>query len=109
MAFLLLLFVTCVLLLAFVVLSGTAMESDTAGGWPTKGLIYVRSASQITATSDHLKDLTSEAELVTETLNLARIREIKSRRLKHALISVFVFYGSSLVTLLLIRNCGATG
>src|SRR5262244_3056696 len=41
MAFLLLLFVTCVLLLAFVVLSGTAMESDTAGGWPTKGLIYV--------------------------------------------------------------------
>jgi len=74
MAFLLLLFVTCVLLLAFVVLAGTAMESETTVGWPTKGLIYVRSASQITATSDRLKDLTSEAELVTETLNVARIR-----------------------------------
>jgi len=108
MAFLLL-FVTCVLLLAFVVLPGTAMESETIGGWSTKGLIYVRSASQITATSDRLKDLTSEAELVTETLNLARIREIKSRRLKYALGSVFVFYGSAVVAFLLMRNCGATG
>src|SRR5262249_58170769 len=78
MAFLLLLFVTCVLLLAFVVLSGTAMESDTTGGWSTNGLISVRSAIQITATSGRLKDLTSEGAVVKETRNFHRFPGIKT-------------------------------
>ena len=59
--------------------------------------------------TERLKDLTIEVELAAETLKLAYIREIKSRRFKNALKSVFVFYAWAVVAFLLLRNCGAAG
>ena len=50
-----------------------------------------------------------EAELAAETLKLAAIREIKSRRFRRALIATIVFYTGVVISLLLLRNCGAGG
>ena len=100
------LFATSIVMLALVVLPFGAIPSKGTA-WPTKGFIYVGNASQITASmrTDRLDDITSEAALAEEALNLARIRETKSRRLKHALRAVFVFYAWAVVTFLLLRNC----
>jgi len=49
--------------------------------------------------------LTVEEELAAETLKLAYIREIKSRRFKTALKAVVVFYAWALVAFLLLRSC----
>ena len=103
---LLLLFAASIMMLALVVLPFGAIPSKAAA-WPTKGLIYVGNASQITASvrTDRLKDVTNEVELAEETLNLARIRGTKSRRFKHALRAVFVFYAWAIVTFLVLRDC----
>jgi hypothetical protein len=57
------------------------------------------------ASTGHIESLTSEVELAAETLNLARLRDTKSRRFKHALRFAFVFYGWSVVSFLMLRNC----
>jgi hypothetical protein len=110
-AVMLALFVTSIFLFASVILPVGATQSDSNGGWPTKGLIYVGNASQITASlyTSSLKELASEAELAAEILKLTRIREIKSRRFKYALRSACVFYVWGVVAFLQLRNCGATG
>ena len=46
-----------------------------------------------------------EEELAAETLKLAYIREIKSRRFKTALKSVIIFYSWVIITFALLRNC----
>jgi hypothetical protein len=110
-AVLLVLFVATVLLFGFVIWPVTLTQSKLTGGWQTKGLFYVGDPNQLTASlyTDRLKDLEIEVELAAETLKLAYIREIKSRRFKHALKSVFVFYAWAVVAFLLLRNCGAAG
>jgi hypothetical protein len=110
-AVLLVLFVTTVLLFGYVIWPVTLTQSKLTGGWQTKGLFYVGDPNQLTASlyTDRLKYLVVEAELAAETLKLAYIREIKSRRFKHALQSVLVFYVWAVMTFLLLRNCGATG
>ena len=110
-AVLLCLFVTTVLLFGFVIWPVSLTQSKLTGGWQTKGLFYVGDPNQLTASlyADRLKDLTIEVELAAETLKLAYIREIKSRRFRHALMSVFVFYAWAVVAFLLLRNCGAAG
>jgi hypothetical protein len=108
---LLLLFVTTVLLFGFVIWPVTLTQSRLTGGWQTKGLFYVADPNKLTAGTytERLKDLKIEDELAAETLKLAYIREIKNRRFKHALKSVFVFYAWAVVAFLLLRNCGAAG
>ena len=108
---LLVLFVATVLLFGFVIWPVTLTQSKLTGGWQTKGLFYVGDPNQLTASlyTDRLKHLSIESELAAETLKLAYIREIKSRRFKHALISVFVFYAWAVAAFLLLRNCGAAG
>jgi|SRR6476646_184589 len=103
---LLLLFATSIVMLALVVLPFGAIPSK-ASAWPTRGFIYVGNASQITASmrTDRLDDVTSEAALAEEMLSLARTREIKSRRLKHAMRAVLVFYAWAVLTFLLLRGC----
>jgi hypothetical protein len=105
-AILLLLFAASISMLALVFLPFGAISAKAAA-WPTKGFIYVGNASQITASlnTDRLLDVISEADLVEETLNLARIRETKSRRFKHALRAILVFYLWAVVAFLLLRNC----
>jgi hypothetical protein len=107
-AILLALLVATILLLGYVIWPVTLTPSKLTGGWQTKGLFYVGDPNQLTASlyADRLKDLTIEAELAAETLKLAYIREIKSRRFKHALISAVVFYAWVIVSFLLLRNCG---
>src|SRR5689334_3828793 len=98
-AVLLCLFVTTVLLFGLVIWPVSLTQSKLTGGWQTKGLFYVGDPNQLTASlyADRLKDLTIEVELAAETLKLAYIREIKSRRFRHALMSVFVFYAWAVV------------
>ena len=43
--------------------------------------------------------------LAAETLQLARVREIKNRRFKHALRLAFGFYAWSVAVFLMLRNC----
>ena len=107
-AILLALLVATILLLGYVIWPVTLTPSKLTGGWQTKGLFYVGDPTQLTASmySERLKDLTVEAELAAETLKLAYIREIKSRRFKHALISAVVFYAWVIVSFVLLRNCG---
>ncbi len=52
-----------------------------------------------------LKGLEIESELAAETLKLASIREIKSRRFKYALVSTVVFYAAVVLTFLVLRSC----
>ena len=106
-AILLALLVGTILLLGYVIWPVTLAPAQLTGGWQTKGLFYVADPNQLTARlyTDRLKDLTIEEELAAETLKLAYIREIKSRRFKNALKSVVVFYAWAVVTFLLLRNC----
>jgi hypothetical protein len=104
---LLALFVATVLLLAFVMLPAAAAQPTPTGAWPKKALFAAGDPNRIAASSyaDHIKSLTSEVELAAETLNLARLREAKSRRFKHALRLAFVFYAWSVAAFLMLRNC----
>jgi|RhiMethySRZTD1v2_1073278.scaffolds.fasta_scaffold88168_4 hypothetical protein len=43
-------------------------------------------------------------ELAAETLQLARVREIKNHRFKHALRLAFAFYAWSVAVFLILRN-----
>jgi len=109
-AILLMLFVATVLLLAFVfIVPVTSMRPKATGGWPKKGLFSAGDPNLVAAglPADRIGSPTSEVELAAETLDLAHVREIKSRRFKHALRSVFVFYAWSVATFLMLRNCGA--
>jgi hypothetical protein len=111
-AVLVLLFVATVLLFGFVIWPVTLRTSSgLAGTWETKGLFYVGDPNRLTASlyTDRLKSLAIEAELAAETLKLAAIREIKSRRFRRALVATIVFYSGAVITLLLLRNCGAGG
>jgi hypothetical protein len=101
------LFVATVLLLASVMLPAVAGQSAPAGTWPKKALFAAGDPNRITANSysDHFETLTSEVELAAEILNLARLRETKSRRFKHALRLAFIFYGWSVSAFLMLRNC----
>ena len=103
------LFLATVLLFGYVIWPVTLTQSRLIGSWQAKGLFYVADPTQLTANlyADRLKDLVIEDELAAETLKLAYIREIKSRRFKKALISVVVFYSWAGVTFLLLRNCAA--
>ena len=103
------LFLATVLLFGYVIWPVTLTQSRLLGSWQARGLFYVADPTQLTANlyADRLKDLVIEDELAAETLKLAYIREIKSRRFKKALISVVVFYSWAGVTFLLLRNCAA--
>ena len=108
-AVLVVMFVMTVVLFAFVILPAGSMQPKPTRDWPRKGLFSVGDPNQI-ATGLHasrFEDLTSESDLVVETLTLARVREIKGRRFKHALASVLMFYVWAVATFLLLRNCGA--
>jgi hypothetical protein len=106
-AVLLVLLVGTILLFGFVIWPVTLGAARLTGGWQTKGLFYVADPSQLTATqyTDRLRDLTIEEELAAETLKLAYIREIKSRRFKNALKAVVVFYAWAVLAFLLLRSC----
>src|SRR5262249_3884693 len=102
---LLVLFVTTVLLFAYVIWPGALTQSNLTGMWESKGLVYVGDPTQLSARlySYRLKDLAIETELAGETLKLAAIREIKGRRFRSALIAAVVFYWAAVVTFLLFR------
>jgi hypothetical protein len=106
---LLALFLATVLLFGYVIWPVTLVQSRAASGWRSKGLFYVADPNQLTASQyvDRLKGAVIEEELAAETLKLAYIREIKSRRFRNALRSVVVFYAWAAVTFLLLRNCAA--
>jgi len=106
-AVLLVLLVVTILLFGYVIWPMTLAPARLTGGWHSKGLFYVADPSRLTASqyTDHLKDLAVEEELAAETLKLAYIREIKSRRFKNALKSAVVFYAWAVVAFLLLRNC----
>src|SRR5215468_7502549 len=104
---LLALLVGTVLLFGYVIWPVTLAPAKLTGGWQTRGLFYVADPNQLTASqyTERLKDLTVEEELAAETLKLAYIREIKSRRFKTALKAVVVFYAWALLAFLLLRSC----
>lgn len=105
---LLVMFVTTVVLYGFVIWPVRLAPDQLTGGWQTKGLFYVGDPNVLTASlyAYRLKGLAIETELAAETLKLASIREIKSRRFKHALVSTVVFYAAVVMSFLLLRNCG---
>lgn len=106
---LLLMFVTTVMLFGFVIWPVALTESRLTGMWESKGLFYVGDPNQLTASlyTFRLQGLAIETELAAETLKLASIREIKSRRFRHALVATVVFYAGVVVSFLLLRNCAA--
>ena len=106
-AVLLVLLVITILLFGYVIWPVTLTQSRLTGGWQTKGLFYVGDPNQLTASlyADRLRGLAIESELAAETLKLAYIREIKSRRFKNALKSAVVFYAWVVLCFLLLRNC----
>ena len=108
-AMLLVLFCATVLLFALVLLPGTSAQPKPTGGWSRKALFTAGDPNAIAASlyADRIRSLASEGELAAETLALAHIREIKSRRFQHALRSIFVFYAWFVATFLMLRNCGA--
>src|SRR5262249_43967018 len=110
-AILFVLLVVTILLFGYVIWPVTVKQSRVTGGWDTKGLFYVGNPNQLSARlyTDRLKGLTIEVELAAETLKLAYIREIKSRRFKNALKSVVVFYAWVTLCYLFLRNCGSGG
>lgn len=103
------LFVATVLLFGYVIWPVTLTQARLTGGWQTKGLFYVGDPNQLTASlyAERLRGVMIEEELAAETLKLAYIREMKSRRFKNALKSVVVFYAWVVVAFLLLRNCAA--
>ena len=103
-------FVTAVMLFGLVILSASPPPGQLSGGWQSKGLFYVGDPNQLTASlvAYRLKGLATETELAAETLKLAANRNIKSRYLKHALVSSAVFYAAFVVSFLLLKTCSAT-
>jgi hypothetical protein len=110
-AILILLLLTSVLLFGYVIWPVKLGRPQLAGGWQNSGLFYVADPEHLTASTylDRLNGLAVEAELAAETLKLAYIRDIKSRRFKNALLSVALFYAWTAACFLLARNCGAGG
>jgi len=110
-AILIVLLLTSVLLFGYVIWPVRLTRPRLTGGWQNSGLFYVADPEHLTASmySDRLNGLAIEAELAGETLKLAYIRDIKSRRFKNALLSVVIFYAWVLACFLLARNCGAAG
>jgi len=106
-AVLLVLLVVTILLFGYVIWPVTLAPAKLTGGWQTRGLFYVADPNQLSASqyTERLKDLTVEEELAAETLKLAYIREIKSRRFKTALKAVVIFYAWALLAFLLLRSC----
>ena len=106
-ALLMVMLLTTVLLFAFVLWPVAAARPTPSSSWPRKGLFTVGEPNQIATglQAGRFEHLAIEADLVVETLNLARIREIKNRRFKHALTSVLVFYVWTMATFLLLRSC----
>jgi hypothetical protein len=104
---LLALFVATVLLFVLVMLPAAAAQPAPTGAWPKKALFVAGDPSRIAASlsAHHIPSRTSELELAAKTLNLARIREMKNRRFKHALRLAFVFYAWSVAAFLMLRNC----
>ena len=109
-AVLLALFVTTIVLYGFVIWPASPSRGQLTGGWETKGLFYVGDPNLLTASiySYRLKGLAIETELAAETLKLASIRNIKSRRFKHALISTVAFYAAVVIAYLVLSRCGPT-
>ena len=107
---LLIVFVTAFTFFGLVILSASPPPGQLSGGWQSKGLFYVGDPNQLTASlaAYRLKGLATETELAAETLQLAANRNIKSRYLKHALVSSAVFYAVFVVSYLLLRNCSTT-
>jgi hypothetical protein len=103
-------FATTVMFFGLVILSAMPPSGQLSGGWQSKGLFYVGDPNRLTASlaAYRLKGLATETELATEHLKLAAIRNIKSRHLKHALVSAAVFYAAFIVTFLLLRSWGST-
>ena len=54
--------------------------------------------------SEPLASRPKQFELAAETLQLARVREIKNHRFKHALRLAFAFYAWSVAVFLILRN-----
>ena len=106
-ALLMVLLLTTVLLFAFVLWPVAATRPTPSSSWPRKGLFTVGEPNQIATglQAGRFDHLAIEADLVVETLNLARIREIKNRRFKHALTSVLMFYVWVVASFLLLRSC----
>jgi hypothetical protein len=106
-AVLLVMLVTTVVLYGFVIWPVSLGHDQLVGGWQTKGLFYVGDPNRLTASlyAYRLKDLSIETELAAETLKLASIREIKSRRFKHALVSTVIFYAGIVASFLMLRSC----
>jgi hypothetical protein len=107
---LLVMFVMTVVLFGFVIWPASPPPGQLSGGWQTKGLFYVGDPNLLTASlyAYRLKALAIETELAAETLKLASIRNIKSQRFKHALVSTAVFYAAVVVSFLILRSCGST-
>jgi hypothetical protein len=110
-AVLLVLLLTSVLMFGYVIWPVKLTRPQLTGGWQNSGLFYVADPEHLTASmySDRLNGLAIEAELAAETLKLAYIRDIKSRRFKNALLSVAIFYAWVLACFVLARNCSAAG
>jgi hypothetical protein len=101
-------FLATILLFVLVMLpAAPAAQPTPIGAWPRKVLFAAGDPNRIAASlyADHVTSRTSEVDLAAETLNLARTREIKMRRFKHALKLAFVCYVWSLATFLMLRNC----
>jgi len=101
------LFFATIFLFVLVILPAAAAPPTSTGGWPKKPLFVVGDPSRIAASLsvDRIQSSTSEVELAAGTLQLARVREIKNRRFKHALRLAFVFYAWSVAVFLMLRNC----
>ena len=106
-ALLLVMLLTTILLFAFVLWPVATGRPTPSSNWPRKGLFTVGEPNQIATglQAGRFDHLAIEADLVVETLNLARIREIKNRRFKHALASVLLFYVWAVASFLLLRDC----
>jgi hypothetical protein len=107
---LLIVFVTTLMLFGSVLWSASPQRGQLSGGWQWTGLYHVGDPNLLTASLEahRLKGLTNETELAADALRLAAIRNIKGRRIKHALVSSTVFYAATVLSFLLLRNCGAS-
>jgi hypothetical protein len=108
-AVLLAMFVTTIVLYGFVIWPVSLSQDQLTGGWETKGLFYVGDPNLLTASlySYRLEGLAIETELAAETLKLASIRNIKSRRFKQALVSTVIFYAAVVITYLVLSRCSS--
>lgn len=106
---LIVLFLMTVLLFGFVIWPVRLSQAQLKGSWQAKGLFYISDPNDVTASVyvARLRDASVEEELAAETLKLAYIREIKSRRFKNALKLAVAFYVWFFVVYMLLRGCSA--